>query len=88
MTTDEKLTKIERLLTTLVERGAEREHYEIEEFAQLVRKAPFTVRAWARTGRIKAQKKLHGRGKYARWVIAHGELLRYRKEGLLPKGDV
>jgi hypothetical protein len=45
----------------------------------------FTVREWARNGRIRAEKKLSGRGAHARWVVSHDELLRYQREGLLPR---
>ena len=61
-----------------------KDYYEIEEFAQIVGKAPFTVREWCRLGRIHAEKKNSGRGPYARWVVSHQELLRYQREGLLP----
>ena len=81
---EERLSRIEAMLAQLVERQAVKEFYEIEEFARLVGREPFTCREWARHGRIRAQKKLSGRGAYARWVVPHAELLRYQKEGLLP----
>ena len=84
MTVEEKLDRIEAMLKQLVERQAVKEFYEIEEFARLVGREPFTCREWARHGRIRAEKKLSGRGAYARWVVPHAELLRYQKEGLLP----
>lgn len=80
----EKLERIESALRALVERQAVKEHYEIEEFAKIVRKACFTCREWARHGRIRAAKKNSGRGPHARWVVSHDELLRYQREGLLP----
>ena len=58
--------------------------YTTEEFAALVGKAEFTTREWCRHGRIRAEKRQSGRGKHCAWVIAHDELLRYRREGLLP----
>ncbi len=58
--------------------------YSTDEFAQLVGKAEFTVREWCRHGRIKAEKRMSGRGADPAWVISHQELLRYQKEGLLP----
>lgn len=58
--------------------------YDIDEFARLVEKAPFTVREWARLGRIHAEKRRSGRGAHPAWVVSHRELERYRREGLLP----
>jgi hypothetical protein len=84
VTIEERLDRIEAMLALLVERQTVKEFYEIEEFARLVGKAAFTVREWARHGRIRAEKKLSGRGAYARWVVSHAELLRYQREGLLP----
>ena len=84
MTIDERLEKIEALLLVIVERQKVKDFYEIEEFARLVERDRFTVREWARNGRIRAEKKLSGRGAHARWVVSHDELLRYQHEGLLP----
>ena len=83
---EERLSRIEAMLAQLLERQVVvvKEFYEIEEFARLVGREPFTCREWARHGRIRAEKKLSGRGAYARWAVPHGELLRYQKEGLLP----
>jgi hypothetical protein len=83
MTIDEQLTEIKALLLALVERQKVKDFYEIEEFARLVERDRFTVREWARHGRIRAEKKLSGRGAHARWVVSHDELLRYQREGLL-----
>jgi hypothetical protein len=84
MTVEERLEKIEAMLVVLVERQMLKAFYEIEEFARLVGKSCFTCREWCRHARIRAEKKLSGRGAYARWVVPHAELLRYQKEGLLP----
>lgn len=85
MTVEERLENIEAMLVVLVERQQVREFYEIEEFARLVGRDRFTVREWARHGRIRAEKKLSGRGAHAQWAVSHDELLRYRREGLLPR---
>jgi hypothetical protein len=85
MTVDERLEKIETLLVALVERQQVKEFYEIEEFARLVGRDRFTVREWARNGRVRAEKKLSGRGAHARWTISNDEFLRYQREGLLPR---
>ena len=79
-----KLESIEATLAMLVEQQTVREWYEVEEFARLVGKAPFTVREWCRLRRLNATKRGSGRGAHAQWAISHVELLRYQKEGLLP----
>ena len=88
MTVEERLDKIESLLAVLVGRQTVKDYYAVEEFAQLVGKAPFTVREWCRHGRIQAEKKGSGRGAHAAWAISHTELLRYQREGLLPLSEV
>ena len=90
----EILQKLERLeavvgdamamLAVLVERQTVKDFYEVDEFARLCNKAPFTVREWCRHGRVNAVKRNSGRGAYATWVISHQEWLRVQKEGLLP----
>jgi excisionase family DNA binding protein len=82
---EQRLEKIEALLCVLVERAQVRDWYTTEEFARLVGRDRFTVREWARQHRIRAAKKRSGRGAYAQWVVSHDELLRYRREGLLPR---
>lgn len=84
MTIDERLERIEAILASLVERQTIKDFYEVEEFARLVGKAPFTVREWARLGRVRGQKRQSGRGAHATWVFCHDELIRYQREGLLP----
>jgi len=84
VTVDERLQKIEELLATLVERQTVREWYTTEQVAQLLGKAEFTVREWCRLGRLKAEKRMSGRGAYPAWIVSHAELLRYQREGLLP----
>lgn len=80
MSIEEMLKELRAMILLLVERQAVKSHYEIEEFARLVARAPDTCRAWARQGRIRAEKKLSGR----LWVVPHAEVLRYQREGLLP----
>jgi len=84
MTIEQRLEKIEAMLSVLVERQTAKDYYEIEEFAGLVGKAAFTCREWARLGRIRAEKRRSGRGAHFAWVVSHTELLRYQREGLLP----
>jgi hypothetical protein len=80
----DRLARIEQMLTALIDREAAKDYYEIDEFARLVGKAPFTCREWARLGRVRAEKRNSGRGPFRAWVVSHAELLRYRREGLLP----
>ena len=84
MTVEERLERIEAMLVVLVERQQVREWYSVEEFAQVLGKAEFTVREWCRLRRIQAEKRLSGRGAFPAWCISHQELLRYQREGLLP----
>ena len=79
-----RLERLEAMLVVLVERQTVKNFYEIEEFSKLVGKSCFTCREWCRLGRIRAEKKLSGRGAYARWCVSHQELLRVQREGLLP----
>jgi hypothetical protein len=79
-----RLERMEALLRSLVEREAVKEFYEINEFAHLIGKSEFTVREWARYRRIQATKRKSGRGPHKQWVISHDELMRYRRDGLLP----
>jgi hypothetical protein len=78
----ERLDRIERLLT---EQQTLRDWYTTAEFAAAVGKAEFTCREWCRLGRVRGEKRASGRGKHPAWVIAHAELLRYRRQGLLPE---
>jgi hypothetical protein len=84
MSIEERLDKIESLLTVLVERQQVREWYTTEEFARAIGKAEFTIREYCRLGRLRAEKRVSGRGAYPQWVISHAELERYRRNGLLP----
>ena len=79
----ERLDRIEAVVSELLRQRTVKDFYEIEEFAKLVGREPFTAREWARLGRIHAEKKNSGRGPHASWVVSHEELLRYQREGLL-----
>jgi hypothetical protein len=52
--------------------------------AKMLGEARFTARELARNGRINAEKKGSGRGKYQAWVVLRAEVLRYEREGFLP----
>ncbi len=83
----ERLERMESMLATLVDRQTVRDWYSTDEFAKLVGKAEFTVREWCRLGRLKAEKRKSGRGAHAAWVVSHGEVLRYQREGLRPSPE-
>lgn len=83
-TVDEKLEAIGRKLDQLIERESVKDWYSTQEFGDLIGKAEFTIREHCRLGRLNAQKRRSGRGAYPAWVLSHQELLRYRREGLLP----
>lgn len=80
-TIEATVTEIKDLLTN-PELG--REWYSIAEVAQLLSRAEFTVREWARHGRIYASKRECGRGASREWMISAEEVDRIRNEGLLP----
>lgn len=84
MSIDERLERIESLLALLLQRETAKEWYSTDEFAKLTGKAEFTVREYCRLGRLRAEKRNSGRGAYPAWVISHSEMLRFRREGLLP----
>jgi hypothetical protein len=79
-----RLDEIKSMLTALIQAAVVRNWYGTDEFARIVGKAEFTVREWCRNGRVRAEKRLSGRGAFAAWVIPHAELVRYQREGLLP----
>lgn len=82
----DRLERIEKAIAAILERQVNKEWYSTEEIARLLGRAEFTVREWARHGRIHAEKKISGRGKFQAWVISHQELERIQREGLLPIG--
>lgn len=81
---DDRLSRIEQSLSLHGEPQFLREWYTIAETAAILERAPFTVREWARLGRIHAMKRPSGRGKASEWIVAHGEIERIKNKGLLP----
>ena len=79
-----RLVRIEALLAGMAAQPVVRDWYTVDEFAAAVGLVPFTVREHCRLGRLDGVKKASGRGKHHAWVLSHAELLRYRREGLLP----
>lgn len=88
MSVEERLEKLEALLTLLVERQQVREWYSTGQVAQLLGKCEYTVRQWCRMGRVNATKKSSGRGAHMAWTISNDELLRVQRDGLLPVGGL
>ena len=80
----DRLERIESTLALLAEKQSIKDWYTTDEIARIVGKAEFTVREWCRLGRMRAEKRMSGRGAFPAWVICHQELLRYQREGLLP----
>ena len=80
----ERLERIEMVLHNITRERMVKEYYSTTEVAEILNKAEFTVREWCRLARIKAEKRLCGRGRSQEWMIAHAELTRIQNEGLLP----
>lgn len=62
----------------------QRRRYTTDEVGERLDRDPYTVREWARHGRIRAEKRACGRGRSKAWVVSHEELERIRNHGLLP----
>ena len=62
----------------------QRDWYTVAEVALKLSRSSFTVREWARLGRIYASKRACGRGPTQEWIISAEEVERIRNEGLLP----
>jgi hypothetical protein len=79
-----RLQCIEESLSTLIEKRPSKKYFSTAEIAKLLGRAHWTVRQWARLGRIHAEKR-GGRGKHGEWVVSHEELNRLASGGgLLP----
>jgi hypothetical protein len=76
--------RIEQLVSVLIVKQQVKESYTTSEVAEILEMAEYTVREWARHGRIHASKRPCGRGRSKEWSISHTELTRIRNEGLLP----
>ena len=82
---DGRLSRIENSLNDTREPAFHKEWYTVAETAEILGKAPFTVREWARLDRIHARKRPSGRGRSFEWTIAHHEIERIKNNGLLPR---
>lgn len=72
------------LLSLVEAQRSRKDWYTTEDVGEVLDRDPYTVREWARLGRIRAQKRPCGRGRAKEWVISHEELERIRNHGLLP----
>jgi hypothetical protein len=80
-----RLARIETSLELLVAQQTIKEWYTTDEAAEILGKAPFTVREWCRHRRVAAAKRDCGRGGAKEWIISHEELQRIKNAGLLPE---
>jgi len=83
---DERLDRIEEAIGEGQGPTFTKEWFTVSEAAEILGKAPFTVREWARLDRINASKRHCGRGRASEWMIAHSEIERIQNKGLLPQG--
>jgi hypothetical protein len=72
------------LLNLLETQRTRKDWYTTEEVGEILDRDPYTVREWARLGRIRAEKRAGGRGRAKEWVVSHEELVRIQNHGLLP----
>lgn len=80
----QRVTRIEAAMEVLVSQRLLKDWYATDEAAEILEKAPFTVREWCRLGRIRAEKRACGRGSTREWMISREELERIQNHGLLP----
>lgn len=84
----ERLDALEGKMESLwsKDRLPDKPYYDTAEFGARAGLAPITVRDYCNQKRLNATKRRSGRGCYQSWVLTHEELLRYRRDGLLPPG--
>jgi DNA-directed RNA polymerase specialized sigma24 family protein len=80
----ERLSTLQADLSALVQQRTIKDYYTTEEVAEILGRTTYTVREWCRLGRVRASKRLTGRGRSEDWAISYDELKRYQNEGLLP----
>jgi len=80
----ERLDRIEEAILQLAGKHPQKEWYTPADAAQILGRAAYTIREWARHGRIRASKRRCGRGTAKEWMISADELRRIQNEGLLP----
>ena len=67
----QRLERIETQLELLLNQHQVQEWYDTSTIAEILGKAPWTVREWCRLGRIFAEKRRSGRGSSKEWMISH-----------------
>ena len=82
---EELVKRLERMIEALVQAGIGKKYYTVDEFAELVDRAPFTVRQWCNFGQIRAERSMTRTGLSNKWTISAEEYVRFQREGLLPK---
>jgi hypothetical protein len=80
---DEFLALLKALRSSPEQSSNTPKSYSVAEIADIVGRAEFTVREWARTGRIDAYRGT-SRGPYGVWRISQESLHYYQTFGLLP----
>ena len=80
----ERLARIEAILEALARERAVKEWYSTADLAAVLGRAEYTVREWCRQGRVQACRTAHARGPHPEWRVAHAEVERVRRDGLLP----
>lgn len=79
-----RLQQIEMQLSRLVEEKTIQEWYDTKTVAEILDRSAYSVREWCRLGRVKAEKRVCGRGSAKEWMISNEELQRIKSQGLLP----
>jgi hypothetical protein len=65
-----------------IELSIPREWFSPEEVGRMIGRSAYTVRQWARLGRIAARKRSCGRGRSLAWEVHLSEIARYLDHGL------
>ena len=77
-----RLDRIEEILHRIAEKEPEQEWYDTKTVAGLLGRSAYSVREWCRLKRVKAEKRVCGRGAAKEWMISHEELCRIKAKGL------
>ena len=80
----ERLERIEAKLGALIDQRQIQDWYDTKTVVEILDRSMYSVREWCRLGRVRAEKRLCGRGNSREWMISHEELERIKSEGLLP----